>query len=75
MKRTDCNHTDECRYCGVNKATSNGCDACQYYRFIDSGYGWCRALPQFTLTAWCRDICSLYKEKPPVNPVGCGGDS
>ena len=36
------------------------CQDCKFYFFIDSGTGYCRALPEPVLVAWCKDICSLF---------------
>ena len=41
----------------------NTCEKCQFYFWVDSGNGWCRAMPKFEAVAWCRDVCSLYKEQ------------
>ena len=43
-----------------NKAKSKRCDICTWYSMIDSGYGYCRALPQPIVVAWCKDICSYF---------------
>ncbi len=39
------------------------CFDCQFYRFIDSGYGYCMGLPTTTVVPWCKDPCALYKKK------------
>ncbi|KKM83683.1 hypothetical protein LCGC14_1306950 [marine sediment metagenome] len=41
----------------------DSCSKCPFYLFIDSGYGWCRALPEPIVVAWCKDICSFYPSK------------
>jgi len=58
-KPISCRWSDCCR-CEDDK--SDYCQKCQFYWFIDSGYGYCRALPEFVLVGWCRDVCSLYEE-------------
>ena len=57
-----CEWEDSCD-CHGNKAR-NTCEQCKWYWVIDSGYGYCRALPKHTSVAWCKDVCSLYKERP-----------
>ncbi len=52
---------DKCCDCHEKKETT--CSACKYYYFIDSGYGYCRALPKPIMVAWCRFTCSLFKSK------------
>ena len=61
-KPIGCKWTDSC-VCGEGKGFSNVCMKCHYYFFVDSGYGYCRALPEHILVAWCRDVCSLFKFK------------
>ena len=57
-KTVDCEFGESCK-CGVK---SQFCSKCAYYWWVDSGYGWCRSLPQPSLVAWCKDICSLFRE-------------
>lgn len=58
-KPVGCEWHESC-VCGITK--SQHCEKCKFYFWLDSGYGYCRALPEFVVVAWCRDICSLYKE-------------
>ena len=39
------------------------CQKCKLYHMIDSGYGWCSALPEQVIVAWCKDICSFFKRR------------
>lgn len=57
-----CEFQDSCD-CNAKKVKTISCESCRYYWFIDSGYGYCKALPQPSIVAWCKDICSLFKEK------------
>jgi hypothetical protein len=56
--------------------TGERCEQCQYYIFIDSGYGYCRRFPpklvrkiwpsnsariEYPLTEWCRRSCGEFK--------------
>ncbi len=52
--------------CKCKDKRENACGYCQFYFQIDSGFGYCRALPSHVLTAWCRDICSLFKSNREV---------
>jgi hypothetical protein len=54
----DCQFCLSCE-CKLNKV--DRCEKCRWYKFIDSGYGFCRALPTFTIVAWCKDTCNFYK--------------
>lgn len=54
----DCKWYDCCT-CTITKPKK--CSECTFYCPIDSGYGWCKALPTFEVVAWCRDVCSLFK--------------
>jgi len=58
--KSDCISNLFCE-CNLNKTES--CEQCLWYNFIDSGYGYCKALPTFVQVAWCRDICSLFKKR------------
>jgi len=49
------------RVCDCKEIKSKYCSKCWWYWAIDSGYGYCKALPEYTIVAWCRDICSLFK--------------
>ena len=55
-----CEWGDSCVCRGVKP---NCCELCKWYWMIDSGYGYCKALPQHTVVAWCRDTCSLFVGK------------
>lgn len=57
-RKKDCKWTDSCN-CSGEKHTF--CAKCKYYFQVDSGYGFCKALPEFIVVAWCRDVCSLFK--------------
>lgn len=59
-KPDDCQWAESCN-CDENK--SHSCMKCKWYWFIDSGYGYCKALPEHMAIAWCRDVCSLYGQK------------
>ena len=54
-----------CKWDGICKCHSTNkerrCDKCDFYWWVDSGFGYCRALPEFVVVAWCRDVCSFYK--------------
>jgi hypothetical protein len=59
-KTVDCVHMP---YCNCQKDLSmNTCDNCQFYKMIDSGYGYCIALPIASTVAWCKTPCALFKE-------------
>lgn len=54
------------RGCNCDIPTSkkgSTCESCRFYHTIDSGYGWCKALPTFVMVGWCRDVCGLFQEK------------
>jgi len=53
----------ECCPCNPNKSSYNHCKNCVYYKWIDSGYGTCIALPKIEVVPWCKISCSLYKRK------------
>lgn len=57
-RENDCEWQDSCDCTKANKLEA--CHKCKFYYEIDSGYGWCRALPTFTAVGWCRDICGLF---------------
>ncbi len=55
--------------------TGKRCEQCEYYIFIDSGYGYCRRFPpkvekekwwsnqlriNYQLTEWCRKSCGEF---------------
>lgn len=43
------------------------CEKCKHYRMIDSGYGYCIALPAVTTVPWCRITCSLFRLHKPTD--------
>ena len=56
--------SDCCRWkesCDCHSIKNIFCESCTFYKFIDSGYGWCKGLPEPIVVAWCKDICSLFK--------------
>ena len=61
------NKKDMCKcenYCSCEDfAKSQYCKNCYWYWFVDSGYGYCKALPEVSMVPWCKDGCSLYKER------------
>lgn len=59
-KPSDCKWANSCNCKG---AKTKFCLKCKWYYFIDTGYGYCKALPEHIVVAWCRDICSLFKFK------------
>lgn len=61
-KQPDCEWKDSCDCVLIKTIT---CENCRFYYFIDSGYGWCKALPAFEEMAWCRDVCGLFKRPKP----------
>jgi len=56
-----CNWSNSCDCVSKNKEKQ--CEMCAFYWWIDSGYGYCRALPKHIAVPWCRDICSLFKAR------------
>lgn len=56
-KPNDCKWQDSCDCEGIKPLY---CQRCKWYSWIDSGYGYCKALPEHIIVAWCRDICSLF---------------
>jgi len=46
-------------YCPC-KEPHDGCMVCNWYRSIDSGYGYCIATPKVVIVPWCRIVCSLF---------------
>jgi hypothetical protein len=52
----------DCCNCKI-KDKLNSCEDCKWYLEIDSGYGYCKALPIPVVVGWCKDICSLFKVK------------
>lgn len=59
-KLIDCKWYESCDCLSVK---SKYCSLCTFYWTIDSGYGFCKALPEHILVPWCRDICSLFTMK------------
>ena len=54
----ECEFQDSCNCGDLRKKPT--CEECKYYYMVDSGYGYCRALPEHICVAWCRDVCSLF---------------
>ena len=53
----------ECEeYCPCKKP-HYGCFDCDWYRFLDSGFGYCIATPKVIIVPWCRAICSLFAKR------------
>lgn len=48
--------------CNCNESKSIYCASCRFYFPVDSIFGYCKALPEFVLVPWCRDVCSFYQE-------------
>jgi len=57
-KGIDCKFSDLCSCESLYKSTL--CQLCRWYFWVDSGCGYCRALPEPSLVAWCKDPCSLF---------------
>jgi len=57
-----CEWQDSCD-CLSKTSKKVKCEDCDWFKRIDSGYGFCKALPEPIPVGWCRDICSLFKEK------------
>ena len=57
----ECKHAGYCNCGAVGKGLN--CMTCRFYRMIDSGYGYCIALPTVVVVPWCKDVCSLFKER------------
>lgn len=56
---------DDCKWidcCDCHNYSRIRCSNCRYYHAIDSGYGYCRAMPEFVVVAWCRVVCSLFSD-------------
>jgi len=60
MSEPKCKWENSCDCSDPNKDKS--CQECKWYWMVDSGGGYCKALPEHTEVAWCRDVCSLFKE-------------
>lgn len=60
-KTDDCKWKDSCD-CGSGKTSY--CEKCRWYYRFDSSFGFCKALPEPTLVAWCKYVCSLYQTRP-----------
>ena len=50
-------------YSPCNADKDPRCEMCGFYRIIDSGYGYCIALPTVVTVPWCRITCSLFELK------------
>ncbi len=57
-----CRWSDSCD-CLSKDSKKQKCEDCNWYKFVDSGFGFCKALPEPVIVAWCRDICSLFEVK------------
>jgi len=57
QKVSDCKYDDACN-CRIDKVKC--CEQCIWYWSLDSGYGYCRALPSHFIIPWCKDICSFF---------------
>ena len=54
----------ECEnYCSCRQPPHHGCGDCDWYRFLDSGYGYCIAMPKVAVVPWCKITCSLFKAR------------
>ena len=52
----------ECEgFCPCKTPQLETCEDCKFYRWIDSGYGHCIALPTAITVPWCKIPCSLFK--------------
>ena len=60
----DCECEEYCP-CPSNKVPRYTCLDCSYYKMIDSGYGYCTAMPKVVVVPWCRIICSLFQRRKP----------
>jgi len=54
---------EECCDCSPDTDKERQCGKCEFYWWVDSGYGHCRVFPKFIVVAWCRDACSLFRVK------------
>ena len=61
MFESNCEFNKFCN-CGKNYGTKT-CDNCKFYEMIDSGYGYCIALPIPPVVAHCKITCTFFKEK------------
>jgi len=59
-KLNDCKWLESCDCISIK---NKYCKKCVFYWWLDSGYGYCKALPEHIVVAWCRDICSLFKPR------------
>lgn len=58
--KLDCQHNP---YCNCKRIINDGCETCQFYKIIDSGYGYCIALPIVIIVPFCKITCALFKGK------------
>lgn len=47
-------------YCPCPSVNRPYCEKCTHYRWFDSGYGYCVALPEVVFVPWCRIVCGLF---------------
>ena len=57
-KVANCKFDDACVCDSLRKIC---CEKCKWYFAVDSGYGYCTALPEHHIIPWCKDPCSLFK--------------
>ena len=60
VKPEDCDWGDCCDCISIK---SQYCETCKWYHGLDSGYGYCVALPNPIVVAWCKDVCSFFVQK------------
>ena len=56
-----------CEYDGVcdcGKIKEPTCKDCQWYRFLDNGYGRCSAVPEAPIIPWCKFSCWYFIKSP-----------
>jgi hypothetical protein len=46
--------------CEDNDFKKDTCEKCNFYQFIDSASGWCKALPIPVGVSWCKPICYFF---------------
>jgi len=57
----DCACSD---YCNCEEEEERlRCELCEYFKPIDSGYGYCMVLPTIVTVPWCRVICGQFKRR------------
>lgn len=58
--RKDCEFQEACN---CKRKIEQSCELCTFFRAIDSGYGWCIALPRPFVVAWCKEVCFFFGKK------------